>query len=154
MVFKSGGFAPLIVILILAAAGVVGTSTVVAANNSTPESPLFGLDQALERVQVSLASSAQARAKVKLEIAKERVDELNTLTQNNKPVNEALEESQKAIDDVEIDIRTNNIKLESNDLNLLLTQLQSLLETHQGLIRRVEIKVKDGETRAKIKFFE
>lgn len=155
------GFAPAIILIILAAVGITGVGTTVAANNSVPGDPLFGLDKAIEEVQVSLATNDETQAKIKLQIAKERLDELDSLESTNRPVDPAVTEAQLAISDatttlsvVETKFKENKITLESTDLQALLTELQSLLVAHQGLIKKVEIKIKDGEVKAKIKLFE
>lgn len=160
LLLSQKGFAPAIILIILAAVGITGVGTTVAANNSVPGDPLFGLDKAIEEVQVSLATNDETQAKIKLEIAKERLNELETLESTNRAVDPAVTEAQLAISDatttlstVETKFKENKITLKSTDLQALLTELQSLLVTHQRLIKKVEIKIKDGEVKAKIKLF-
>lgn len=155
------GFVPAILLVILTALGVTGVGTVAASNNSVPGDPLFGLDKAVEEIQVSLATNDGSKAKVRLEIVRERLTELETLANTNRTVDPAVTEAQLAVNNattalstVETKFKEDKITLESSDLQALLTQLQNLLTTHQGLIRKVEIKVKDGEVKAKIKLFE
>ncbi|MBI4039282.1 hypothetical protein HY388_00450 [Candidatus Daviesbacteria bacterium] len=158
---QSKGFVPAILLVVLAALGVTGVGTAAASNNSVPGDPLFGLDKAIEEIQVTLAGNDQARARIRLEFAKERLVELETLANTNRLVDPAVTEAQNALNNatttlstVETKFKENQIRLESTDLQALLTQLQNLLITHQGLIRKVEIKVKGGEVKAKIKLFE
>lgn len=158
---RQRGFVPAIVLLILAAVGVTGVGTVTASNNSNPGDVLFGLDKTVEELRVTFTPGDEAKAKIRLEIAGERLDELQTLANTNKPVDPAVPEVQQAltnataaVNNVEVKFKENKIKLQSTDLQALLTELQTLLATHQGLIRRVEIKIEDGEIKAKIKLFE
>lgn len=159
--FSEKGLTPVIVILIIAALGLGGVGTAAAANNSKPGDPLFGLDTALEQIQINLASDDISKAKVGLEIAGERLDELNTLEETGGEVDVAALGVQTAVDNatsnvnnVQTKFKENKITISSTDLQALLTELQNILTTHQGLIRRVEIKIKDGEIRAQIKLFE
>lgn len=161
MLSKQRGFAPAILLLILAAVGITGAGTVTASNNSNPGDVLFGLDKTVEEVRVTFTPGDEAKAKIRLEIAGERLDELQTLANTNNPVDPAVPEVQQAlsnataaVNNVEIKFKENKIKLESSDLQALLTELQTLLTAHQGLIRRVEIKIEDGKIKAKIKLFE
>ncbi len=161
MLSKQRGFVPAIILLIFAAIGITGVGTVTASNNSNPGDALFGLDKAVEEVRVTFTPGDEEKAKIRLEIAGERLDELQTLANNNNPVDPAVPEVQQAlsnataaVSNVEIKFKENKIKLQSTDLQALLTELQALLATHQGLVRKVEIKIDDGEVRAKIKLFE
>lgn len=155
------GFAPAILLVILTAIGITGVGTVAASNNSIPGDPLFGLDKAIEEVQVSLATNDEAKAKIKLEIVKERLNELEALSNTGRPVDPAVTETQLAVNNatttlstVETKFKENKVTLKSTDLQALLNELQNLLATHQGLIKKVEFKIKDGEVKAKIKLFE
>lgn len=155
------GFAPVVVLLVLAVVGVTGVGTVAASNNSKPGDALFGIDKAIEEVRVTFTPNDATKAKIRLEIAEERLQELQTLDLANKPVDPAIPEVQQAltnatgaVNTVEVKFKENKIKLQSTDLQALLTELQTLLTTHQGMIRKVEIKIEDGEVKAKIKLFE
>ena len=161
IVSKQKGFAPIIVVLAIVLAGLGSVGTATAANNSKPGDPLFGLDTALEQIQVNLASSDVAKAEVRLKIARERLDELQELEIEGEDIDEAVIETQIAVDNAATDltivqtrVSEHKITLTSADLQALLTQLQNILSTHQGLVRRVEIRIKDGEIRAKVKLFE
>lgn len=155
------GFAPAIILLVLGALGITGVGTATASNNSNPGDALFGLDKAVEELRVTFTPGEEAKAKIRLEIASERLNELQTLANNNDPVDPAVPEVQQAltnataaVNNVEVKFKENKIKLQSTDLQALLIELQALLATHQGLIRKVEIKIEDGEVKAKIKLFE
>ncbi|KKR81167.1 MAG: hypothetical protein UU73_C0003G0265 [Candidatus Daviesbacteria bacterium GW2011_GWA1_41_61] len=155
------GFVPAILLLIMAAVGITGVGAVAASNNSNPGDTLFGLDKTVEEMRVTFTPGDEAKAKIRLEIAGERLDELQTLASTNNPVDPAVPEVQQALSNatvavrnVEVKFKENKIKLQSTDLQALLTELQTLLATHQGLIRKVEIKIEDGQIKAKIKLFE
>lgn len=158
---KQRGFAPAILLLVLAAVGITGVGTVAASNNSNPGDTLFGLDKAIEEIRVTFAPGDEVKTKIRLEIAEERLDELQTLNNADEPVGSAVLEVQQALNNattavsnVEVKFKENKIKLQSTDLQALLTELQTLLAAHQGLIRRVEIKIEDDEIKAKIKLFK
>lgn len=147
------GVVPVFVIALLAILGLGGVTTVLA-NNSVPGDPLFALDQAVETLQISLAGSNEAKVKIRLAIAEERVEELTEIPSDSEFVDDALEEAQEAIDDVETEIEENHIQIEAASLEALLTQLQSLLVLYQGRISEIEIEVEDGEAKAELELFE
>ena len=155
------GFAPVIVLTILAAIGITGVGSVAVANNSKPGDALFGFDKAIEEIRVTFTPGDLAKAKIRLEVTEERLQELQELEDGNQSVDPAIVETQQALNNVtsavsnvEVKFKENQIRLESKDLQALLTELQSLLTAHQGLIRRVEIKIENDEIRAKIKFLK
>lgn len=161
LLLNQRGFAPAIFLVIIAALGITGVGTVAVSQNSVPGDLLFTLDKTMEEIQITLAGNDKAKAKIKLEIARERIEELEQLATAQRPVDTAITEAQVAVNaataslsNVATKFKEDKITLTSEDLQALLTQLQNLLIIHQGLIRRVEIKIKDGEIKTKIKLFE
>lgn len=63
---------PLIIAVLLAG----GAGTVALANDATPGSPLFGIDQAIERVQERFATNPEAKARLLARFSEERAAEL------------------------------------------------------------------------------
>lgn len=112
---NQSGFVPVFLLVILTAVGVTSVGTTVAANNSVPGDPLFTLDKTIEGVQVSLATNDEAKAKIKLAITKERLNELDTLANSNKPVDPAVTEAQLAINDATTTLSTVETKFKENN---------------------------------------
>lgn len=155
------GIVPIVLFAILAVLGVTGVGTIAASNNSKPDDALFALDKTVEEIRFTVAAGEPARVKVRLAIAQERLDELNEIAQTEGEVDSAVAEVQLAIanattsvSDVETKFKDNKITLTATDIQALLAQLQSILTTHKGLVRKVEVKIKDGEIKAKVKLFE
>lgn len=82
---NENGFAPLLIILALAA--VVGSGSVAAsaANNSVPGEPMYGIDTALESFQVATSFSDTSKAATHLTIAQEKLAELQALQAKGRP---------------------------------------------------------------------
>lgn len=72
----------LIAVLVLAAALVGGGVTAYAANGSAPESPLYGLDRAIEQWQLSLTGDPNSVIRLRIQFAEERLAELEQVAQN------------------------------------------------------------------------
>ncbi len=159
---RQHGFAPLLVLVgVFAAVSIATAGTVVVADKSNPGDPLFGLDKALEELEVRLADNEHTQAKARLTIAKERLLELAAVAESNRSTDAAVDETRSAVTtatttvgNIAVQFKENKIQLVSSDVQALLTELQNILETHQGLIRRVKVKITDGQIEAKIKLIE
>ena len=160
--FNQKGFIlPPLLVVALVILGVGGLGTATAANSAKPGDVLFGLDQTIEELRVKIAGGDFSKAEVRLEISKERLSEFEQLTNANQLVDAAVTETQQAVttatqtvSEVEVKFKENKITLKATDLQALLQELQVVLANHQGLIRRVEVRIKDDVIRAKVKFFE
>jgi len=65
---------------------------------TTPDSPLRGIDRAIERLEIALTFGKAANAKKKLLIARERLAEIRVMAKAKKI--DALEKAQKAHDEI------------------------------------------------------
>lgn len=52
---------------------------------TTPDSPFYGLDRAVERIRLALARDRVRKARIRLKIAEERLAELKAMTERGKP---------------------------------------------------------------------
>lgn len=90
---------PMIAAIIVAIVLAFGTGTAIAANNAKPGDSLFGLDKALERVQLGVSVGQEAKARVSANIAAERQKELQELEgQNNEHASGVLQEAEQETD--------------------------------------------------------
>lgn len=125
------GVIPLVVIV---AAGIIGTSgvTVAASQKSIPGDTLYGVKQATENVRVAAAISKKDKAKVHLDIAEEKVKEIEKLEEKGK-VDKIAEAAQ-------------NLE-ESQDQALELTEtVRSEGENVEELVERLEVQTKRQQT--------
>ena len=158
---RESGIVLIIIIVVITALGLTTAGTAVLADASAPGDPLFGVDKAVEELRVAFSTNEEAKAKKRLEIARERLTEITLLETEDRSIDQAVLETQAAIEnadsavnEVELKFKEEKITLEASDLEALLTELKNLIATHQGLIRRIEIKIKDDKIKAEIKLFE
>ncbi len=102
---------PMTLVLIIMALIALTGGTVIAADAAKPGDSLFGIDRAVERVQLNLSLSDVARARTQAEIAEERLRELQELQSGEDTDEEdidtaeneadtALNQAQDTLDDV------------------------------------------------------
>jgi hypothetical protein len=86
--------------------------TTVAADNAKPGDRLFEIDQAIEEIRLALATSDEAKAKLKIAFAEERLAELEKTLINKKA-------SLQNVTSIEADVFVNEtvVKLETSDHN-------------------------------------
>ena len=141
------GFIPLL--LIIASALVIfGTAGIfILADSAKPGDPLFALDQTIEKVQLSLTTSPQSRAKLESSLALERATELEQAVQaNNKEsvnkaikaqiekVNDSVEETQLIEQDITLE-QTNEIVENVEKQNAIVNSLYtSATEEEKSLL--------------------
>lgn len=114
MLFKKQFIAvALSLVVILGGAGVVA-----ASNSSAPGDVLFGLDKALEKIELSLANEAK-KGELKVRFAEERLKEAEkVIKESGQSINvQNVDLSNASITKVEVDVFTNEttIKIEAND---------------------------------------
>lgn len=134
------GIIPLVVMV---AVGLVSASgvTVAASQKSIPGDALYGVKQATENVRVAVAISKQDKAKVHLDIAEEKVKEIEKLEEKGKTekIVEAaqnLEESQ----DQALEL-TETIQSEGENVDELVELLEVQSNKQQVVITRVSPKL-------------
>ncbi|RJO59489.1 hypothetical protein C4546_01925 [Candidatus Parcubacteria bacterium] len=84
LTFYHSLFKPMIPIIIIAVLLTGGFGTAVAADNSKPGDALYGVDQALEKIQLKLTFSDTNKANLWLKIAQEREQEQIELQSENR----------------------------------------------------------------------
>jgi len=85
----AGRLAPLLAAAVLAIGLSLGTTVGLSAS-SLPGDTLYGVKRAAENVRLTLAWTATGRARVRLDIARARIEEVQKLIENNMPVSAAL----------------------------------------------------------------
>ena len=73
------GFAPLVILGILALVGVGALGTAAVSDSARPGDALYGIDQAVESVRLAFAGSPEAQARIQSELALERMEEAQSL---------------------------------------------------------------------------
>jgi hypothetical protein len=128
----------------LAAGGLViaGTATVRAADNSAPGDPLYGLDTALESVQLAAATNDTAKADRHLKIAQEKLREMEKL-QNNPMAAERIAEAARRVEEhrSKAQVSAGSGKLSQQDAARIKSQLHEVSTKQQQTLREVLNKV-------------
>ncbi len=105
--------------LIIVSGGTVGT--VAAADASLPGDALYSVDQSMEQVQKTLATSTQAQARLNLRLASERAEEIVALAE------EGVEPSEEVLDGLEAQLdETLNAAAQIEDDTELVEVLEDL----------------------------
>jgi hypothetical protein len=73
------------VVAVFLVISLVGSGTVVAARGSMPDSPLYGLKQATEKIQLAITFSGIDKAELNAKLADKRVSEIVYLADKNEP---------------------------------------------------------------------
>lgn len=117
------GLVRALLVLTLLSGSAVGTAA--AADASLPGQPLYGLDGALEQVQVQMATSTQQRARLALHLAEERAIEIDRLAEAGTLPTEAQ------LDRLQTQLQTalhTAAQLDDPEMLQLLTQLQLMTQ--------------------------
>lgn len=104
----------LIALLILGGGGGV----VVASNASVPGDTLFGIDTAIEKFRLGLATSEEKKNELKVKFAEERISEAkNIIEKQSSVINREVDLSKSSVTEVEVDVFTNEttVKIEADD---------------------------------------
>jgi len=78
------GFAPLLIVGLVALLGVGGAGVAAVADGARPGDALDGVDQAVEGLRRSLTTSPEARARLEADLATERINEAASLAAENR----------------------------------------------------------------------
>lgn len=112
----------------------------------TPDSPLYGLERAMERIQLAFIRNKAERAKFKLDLAEERLAEAEEMIIENNP--EAADEAQELHDELineteqEIEELETNGNAESSEEDLDVAQeLQLRLMNHSTKVAFVKNRI-------------
>lgn len=114
MLFKKQVLAVVLsLVIILGGGGVVA-----ASNSSVPGDVLFGLDKAIEKIELSLAGEAK-KGELKIKFAEERLQEAEkVIRESGESVNvQNIDLSGASVTEIEVDVFTNEttVKIEAND---------------------------------------
>jgi hypothetical protein len=147
-------FVPFIIAILLA--GGVGTAAL--ADSATPGSALYGLDQAMERIQERFTTRAEAKAQLWARFSEERAEELAvlrgmSLEEMTEKARERWEERhQRAIDHLAASLeRTNALqeefqeKLKSAENDDQRAAFERVLENLEDVAERREARIEEAE---------
>lgn len=134
------GVIPLVVIVV---AGIIGSSgvTVAASQKSIPGDALYGVKQATENVRVAAATSKKDKAKVHLDIAEEKVKEIEKLEE--KGATEKITEAAQNLEDSQDQALelTQSAKSEGENVDELVELLEVQGQRQQVVITRISPKI-------------
>lgn len=128
------GFAPVLVLVIVASAVVGGTATVVASDNAKSGDVLFPVDTAIEEFRLNLAGSPEAAVELRTQFAAERVAEIEAVLQES------------GVDAPGLDIALANLTAHKTAIANLVSQKQELKARAKVLEDLFEQKEKQLET--------
>lgn len=103
---------------LLALVVILGGGGVVAASNaSVPGDTLYGIDQAVENIQIKLTSAEDKKSELKLRFAEERLSEVEKVIQEGSQATRSVDLSTAQIIEIEIDVFTNEttVTIEADD---------------------------------------
>lgn len=109
--YMVGGLIALLIVL-------GGGGAVAASNASVPGDTLFGLDLAVEKARLSLASSDEKKNELRVKFAKERIAETEQIVRETKSFSVRDNDLSGAnVTEIEVDVFTNEttVKVEAND---------------------------------------
>lgn len=111
---------------------------------TTPDSALYGLDKAFERISLALTFDRAAKAEKRLQIASERIAELKAMTEKGKPEhNEKLmEESEKEMDAAAKDAEEAEAK--GKDMSAIKVHVAEMQAKHIVVLQRVMEKAPES----------
>ncbi len=110
----------------------------------TPDSPIYGLDRAWERIQMAFERKEENRAKLHYEFAQERLAEAEEMTEKNR-----TDLAKELIDDYEEELNeTNNEMKKARNLGRNITELAehvaNMTSKHLEVLQRVYDKVPES----------
>ena len=94
-----------------------GGGVVAASNQAVPGDALYGIDQAVEKVQIKLANSEEKKSELKVRFAEERLSEFETFVGRGTNNVQSVNLSTVVLTEVEVDVFTNEtvVKIEAGD---------------------------------------
>jgi hypothetical protein len=94
-----------------------GGGVVVASNSALPGDTLYPVDQAVENIQIKLASSEDKKSELKVKFAEERLSEVETFVKRGSSNVQDVDLSSAVVTEIEVDVFTNEttVKIEADD---------------------------------------
>lgn len=94
-----------------------GGGTVVASNSAVPGDALFGVDLAVERARISLATSEEKKNELRLKFAQERIEETEEIVKEGSVIVRDADLSGSKVSEIEVDVFSNEttVKIEADD---------------------------------------
>jgi len=112
---KESGFAPIIVVLVLAGVLILGgVNAVGAANNSVPGDTFYPIDTGIEAIQLGLTNDPQTQLDLRTQFVAERLREAQQLLQ------------EQGVGALGIDIAITNLTKHETEINTLISQNKTL----------------------------
>jgi len=110
----------------------------------TPDSPLYGLDRAMERVRLMIATDALSKAKVRFEFAQERLAEAQAMSDKNK-----TKEAEDALVDYETELNETGNEMSKavalgKNITALTEHVLAMRSKHIAVLQRVYDKVPES----------
>lgn len=135
------GVIPVAVLALLAVIGVGGVATV-ASQKSVPGDILYPVKETTENVRVATAFSDESKARVHLDIAEEKLNEIEKLGSKDKSADKILAASERVVKNQEkATEKIEKAQSEGKDIDTIVLKLQSNLERQQSVLARVLEKV-------------
>lgn len=109
----------------------------------TPDSMLYGLDRAFERISLALTFDRAAKAEKRLQIASERISELKAMVDKGKPefVEKLKEDYEEELNEAESDMEA--ARALGKNVTLLAEHVANATSKHIAVLERVLDKVPD-----------
>ncbi|MEX0881551.1 MAG: DUF5667 domain-containing protein [Candidatus Saccharimonadales bacterium] len=142
-VSKNKGFvSPIVAVAIAVATLGGGAVTVSAANNSVPGDLLYGLDTALESFQMATSFSQSSKAATRLNIAQEKLTELQALVANGEAAENIAKAAEKLAEHQEAaNVAITNAQSQGKDVAELIQLLQDNAVRQQQVLTDVASNV-------------
>jgi len=112
----------------------------------TPDSPLYGIERALERIRMKLTYGNEAKVNYGLLIAEERLSEIQAMIKKNN--SNAIEKAQQERVKIIQEINGKSFGLKEEVRQKILLKLQSHIEHMQDIFDKVPEQAKSGIERA------
>ncbi len=121
----------------------------------TPDSPVWGLERAMENINLALTFGEEAKARKRLELARERIIEAKVMAERNKV--EALQKAKEAHQKHLLELRINLEKLKKDnprDEMKINAEIEQKLEGQEtasaALAAKIELKLRGNLTEAQM----
>ena len=131
----------LIGLMVLATPVIAAEETEVLDPGITPDNPIYGLDRALERIQLAITFGEVEKAKLKFKFAEERLAEAEAMADEGEE-----ELAEEMMEDYEVELNETNEDIETaiargEDVTDLIEHVSTRTAKHLEVLQRVHDKV-------------